>query len=84
MYSVLLGVAGAILVMVIFAAGFFAGWRGKKAWSAHTQRAVVREISEKERARLQAEQEAFSGLMNYNAETAYGLQGSVLSGRDEE
>jgi len=70
--SFILGSLGACLVLVVFAAGWFAGDR--VAEKRREKKAVIAEqkIGEEERRGLKAEQDAFRTLLNYNTEMAYG------------
>lgn len=77
MINVLLGALGVLLVLGLLALGFFMGWRGHVLWLRHTRTAVTQELSEKEKQAFEAEQRAFEGLMNYNADTAYGRNKSL-------
>lgn len=72
MAYVLYGVGGVLLALALLAAGAAAGWKARGAWIDHTKRAVAEEVSEEEKRREKAEQQAFSGMLNYSAEVAYG------------
>ena len=67
--SIIYGAAGALAVLVLLALGAAMGWcaRGK------LYRAKAEEPEEAELRRMQAEQDAFRQLQNYNADVAYGL-----------
>ena len=73
MHNVILGALGVLLVLLLLAIGFFMGWRARVLWVRHTHRAVAEELTEQEKRALKAEQKAFDGLLNYNMETAYGM-----------
>lgn len=72
MIYVLYGAGGVLLALALLAAGALIGWKGRIAWTEHTRQAAAEETTEEERRRLAAEQKAFSALLNYNAEMAYG------------
>lgn len=69
----LYGVGGVLLVIALLAFGAVIGWKGHIAWQKHTRQAAVQEATEEEKRQLEAEQRAFSGLLNYNAEVAYKM-----------
>ena len=66
----LMGALGALLVMGLLALGFFAGWKAK----GRLYRPEAKPVPEKELHRMQAEQEAFLQMQNYNADMAYGVK----------
>ena len=72
MSYVLYGAGGVLLALAMLATGALIGWKGRIAWQEHTRQAVVKEATEEEKRRHEAEQKAFSDLMNYNVEVAYG------------
>jgi hypothetical protein len=75
----LIGMIGALLVVVLFGLGVFLGWslRGmtREQPKPYEDGRSPEEIA-KERKRLIEEQEAFRQQMEYNAETAYGMSGN--------
>lgn len=71
------GALGVVLALGLFAFGVFVGWRIKGRMIEAARRSYAEEITEKEREELRAEQEAFSALMGYNIDTAYGLNEGV-------
>lgn len=73
MQNIIFGALGVLLVLGLLALGFFMGWRGHVLWLRHTRTAVAKEMTEQEKRAYEAQQRAFEGLMNYSAETAYGL-----------
>ena len=77
MMYVLYGAAGMLLVLALVAGGFAAGWQARKAWQAHTRKAADHEATEEERRAILAQQKAFESMLNYNAETAYGMAGGM-------
>ena len=76
MEYLIFGAAGVLLVLAALAAGVVLGWKGRIAWQKHTRQAVAKESTEEERRELEAEQRAFSSLLNYNADMAYKVEGS--------
>lgn len=69
MEYVLYGFAGALAVIALLGLGFFAGWKAHK----NSRVITAKELSERERRRLMAEQEAFNMVQNYTVERAYGM-----------
>ena len=82
MAYVLYGAGGVLLALALLATGAVLGWRAKGAWIEHTHRAVAEEVSEEEKRKAKAEQQAFESMINYNVDIAYG--GSTLEGSDIE
>lgn len=74
MANVLYGALGVFLALLLLSGGFFLGWRASAKINDKTAQREARELSEQERKRLIEDQAAFSQLLNYNADTAYGLQ----------
>lgn len=79
MSEILLGVLGMLIAFLLFGAGMFLGWKANDRMKAHTSAAVAQELTEKEkrkieleRERLAEEQRAFSAILGYNADIAYG------------
>lgn len=77
------GFFGAILALVIFAAGVITGWRGYEY--LRKKNAVIAEqtLGEEERRRLEREQEAFRAMLNYNVEMAYSADPLTELKKDE-
>lgn len=80
----LLGFFGALLAVLLFLAGAFCGWKAKDWALNRTQAVQAKELTEKERQKLIAEQQAFSQLQNYNMETAYGMNTANGYGGESE
>ena len=76
MEYLILGAGGVLLVLAVLAAGAVLGWKGSQAWQRHCGKRVAKEATEEERQALEAEQRAFSSLLNYNADRAYNMEGS--------
>lgn len=76
MYAVY-GAAGVLCVLALLALGFALGWKGRTVWDARARRAVDRESDERERRELREQQRAFEGMLNYSADTAYGMDGGL-------
>lgn len=79
MTEMVLGLVSALIGAVLFAGGGLIGWivRDKQAEKPDLTDGKTPEEIQKERSRLIAEQEAFQTQMNYNADMAYGLDGSL-------
>lgn len=75
MTEILLGAVGALLAVGLLAAGAAIGWKTREWLRGKPARATEREQAERERKALQEEQRAFRQMLNYNAETAYGMVG---------
>ena len=71
------GVLGVVLALVLFGLGVFVGWQVQERMIQMARKSYAEELTEKERDELKAEQEAFSTLMGYNVEVAYGLHEGV-------
>lgn len=69
--TIFYGFLGAIMALVIFAAGVIVGWRGYDYMRKKNAKIAEQELGEEERRRLEREQEAFRAMLNYNAEMAY-------------
>jgi hypothetical protein len=68
------GALGAVLVLLLFAVGVYVGYKlhEKKAEHEAAKRPTPEPPEMAERRRLIAEQAAFSNLVNYNADVAFG------------
>lgn len=84
MAYVLYGAGGVLLALALLAAGALIGWKGRIAWQEHTRQAVAKEATEEEKRELEAEQKAFSKLINYSVEMAYGGQSGFPDGGEGE
>jgi predicted negative regulator of RcsB-dependent stress response len=73
MINFLIGAAGMLAVLGLLVLGAFFGWKARERFQAK----AVQEVSEAERRRFEAEQQAFESMLNYNVDTAYGLTGGV-------
>lgn len=73
MINFLIGAAGMLAVLGLLVLGAFLGWRARERFQAK----AVQEVNEEERRRFEAEQQAFESMLNYNANTAYGMTGGV-------
>lgn len=70
--SFVFGALAAVLWAGCMAAGVYLGWKAHEKYG----KPELPEMQEAERKRLIAEQDAFRQQMNYNADMAYGLDGS--------
>lgn len=68
-----LGAAGMLTVLGLLSLGVFLGWKARERFTAK----AVREVNEEAQRRFEAEQQAFSSMMNYNADIAYGMDRSA-------
>lgn len=71
----LFGAAGMLAVLGLLSMGAFFGWKARERF---TEKAV-REVNEEAQRRFEAEQQAFSSMLNYNIDTAYGVDAGVES-----
>lgn len=67
------GAAGTLTVLGLLSLGAFCGWKARE----HFRKKAVQEIRDEERRRAEAEQQAFSDMLNYNTDTAYGMTGGI-------
>jgi len=68
--SVIYGALGALFVIALFALGVFVGWKACR----YFYRSKAESPAESDLRRLQAEQDAFREMQNYNADVAYGIK----------
>lgn len=73
MINFLLGAAGMLAVLGLLVLGAFLGWKARERF----QKKTVQELDEETRRRFEAEQQAFEDMLNYNIDTAYGLNCGV-------
>lgn len=73
MLNVLLGAAGTLAVLGLLFLGAFLGWKARERF----QKETVQELDEETCRRFEAEQQAFEDMLNYNIDTAYGLNSGV-------
>ena len=78
MTEMLLGAAGALIVLALLGGGFCLGWKAGEWAKLRQGRIAEKEAGLEERRRLMEEQKAFRQMLNYNAETAYGMNGRQL------
>lgn len=73
MAYVLYGALGAILVLLLFAAGAYVGFVVHRRYTETSAAGAMADTpAEREIRRLKADQAAFAQMMNYNADVAYG------------
>ena len=77
MTNILYGSIGVIAVLVLLFIGAFLGWKLRVAYDRHNRKVV------REGRRFHADQEAFSAMINYSPETAYGLPSAQDKPRKE-
>lgn len=73
MISFIYGILGAVAVLGLFAAGAVVGWRlrGKTAELQHHE--AETKYTEKQLKSMRQMDEALNNMMEYSAETAYGM-----------
>ena len=81
--SFVIGFAGAILALGVFAVGVICGWRMNEKMREKKAVITERQIGEAERERLKREQEAFRTMLNYNPDMAYGINVNDYIGQEE-
>lgn len=76
--EMILGMAGALLAVILFGVGGLCGWvlRGKTERPREAQPQELTEEEKRKREALIKEQEAFRKMMSYNQEAAYGMSGT--------
>lgn len=72
MTEILLGFVGALALLILLFCGGLVGWFAHKTFTKHTT-PTAEPLTEKERRKLIAEQQAWKQMQNYNLETAYGM-----------
>ena len=70
MTEVFCGALGALMTLALLAAGFAAGWKARGAVRVGFAAA---EQSLEEQQRIYEEQRAFENMLQYNRDTAYGM-----------
>lgn len=77
MTAIFYGIFGVILALALLGGGFFLGWRAKTALIEKTRQSAAAEGTEQQKKQLEAENKAFSRMLNYNMSAAYGLDEDV-------
>ena len=75
----IMGFIGAIVVMILFAAGVLVGWKAKDAMTRLVSKKVAPELDEQERQIIKAQMEAQQQLFDYNPAMAYGMKSTEES-----
>lgn len=70
----IMGFTGAIVVMLLFAAGVYVGWRAKEEMTRLVSKKTAPELDEQERLAIKAQLEAQQQLFDYNPAMAYGMK----------
>jgi hypothetical protein len=74
--ELIIGMAGALLSVILFGLGAVAGYAfGRRPQQKAPGSDPIPEAEQKKREALIKEQEAFRAMMRYNAETAYNMGG---------
>lgn len=80
--EIIFGAVGTVLVMGAAGVGFFLGQRHCEQERTRQRANAQKELSLQEKQLMREEAEAFSALMGYNADIAYGIT-EAFSRRDE-
>ena len=72
MMNMVYGAVGVIAVLLLLFTGAIIGWKVRIAFEEHNRKVIRQELTEEERRKFQAEQEAFDAMINYNVDMAYG------------
>lgn len=72
MMNIVYGAVGVIAVLLLLCIGAIIGWKARIAFEEHNRKVIRQELTEEERKKFQAEQEAFDAMINYNVDMAYG------------
>ena len=84
MMSLIYGAVGMLAVLVLLAVGGFLGWKATRMYDRYRTKRVQEEVTQEQRRRLAAQQQAFEEMLRYNQDTAYGMTGvSTLQGGEE-
>lgn len=83
MTNIIYGAIGVIAVLALLCIGAILGWRGHTAYDKHNRKVVREGVTEEQIRRFHADQEAFSAMINYSPETAYGLPSAQDKPRKE-
>ena len=84
MMSLIYGAVGMLAVLVLLAVGGFLGWKATRMYVRYRTKRVQEEVTQEQRRRLAAQQQAFEEMLRYNQDTAYGMTGvSTLQGGEE-
>lgn len=78
MTEMLLGALGALLMLAILGGSFALGWSSCQRMKLRRKQTEEKEMESAERKRMMEEHKAFQQLLNYNVETAYGMNGKRL------
>lgn len=77
MVNIVYGAVGVLAVLLLLFTGAIIGWKVRIAFEKHNQKVIRQELTEEERRKFQADQEAFSAMLNYNVDMAYGKPQSL-------
>lgn len=70
----LFGFIGALVVMLLFAAGVCVGWKAKSELASYVSKKTAPDLNEQERQILKEQLEAQQRLFDYGPEQAYGMK----------
>lgn len=77
MVNIVYGAVGVLAVLLLLFSGAIIGWKARVAYENHNQKVIREELTDEERRRFQEDQAAFSAMINYNVDTAYGRPQSL-------
>ena len=77
MVNIVYGAVGVLAVLLLLFSGAIIGWKARIAYERHNQKVIRQELTEEERRKFQADQEAFSAMVNYSVDMAYGKPQSL-------
>ena len=83
MTNILYGSIGVITVLVLLFIGAFLVFNLCFFYDRHNRKVVREGVTEEQIRRFHADQEAFSAMINYSPETAYGLPSAQDKPRKE-
>jgi len=75
----LFGILGVLLALGLLVGGFFLGWKAKSALLEKAKIETAQQTTAEQTRKLEAEQKAFSTILSYNVDTAYGLNNDTTS-----
>lgn len=78
MVNIVYGAVGVLAVLLLLFSGAIIGWKSRIAYENHNQKVIRQELTDEERRKFQEDQAAFSAMINYNVDMAYGRQPQSL------
>ena len=77
MNSFILGAVGTIVALGLVVGGVFIGWVAHKKFTEKTKVAVESQYTEEQVKKMKEDKVAFETMLQYDAATAYNLNGDV-------